>query len=301
VDTSASLQMYFRLRAGSFSVSTGPAPGGLTSVTVSGPPGVNCIIQGSVDLKTWIDLSTNTAPCTYVDTTGLPLRFYRAIPVPMPSATAGFPVITTQPAGQTVSIGDPIRLQVAATGPEPLSFQWRFKGSVIPSATENSFAIQDAQSANAGLYTVTVGNSAGTVPSAAAIVNVLPKLGAQLTASGLRITWPSPYLLQVAANPAGPFVDVPGAVSPYIQNTSLAPQNYFRLSAPQGTVTTTSLSGGQVSISLTGASGINYVIQASSNLSTWENLSTNTAPSVFIDTMAGESSMRYYRAIPAGW
>ena len=37
----------------------------------------------------------------------------------------GAPVITTQPASQTVVVGQPVTFNVVATGTPPLSYQWR--------------------------------------------------------------------------------------------------------------------------------------------------------------------------------
>jgi hypothetical protein len=53
----------------------------------------------------------------------------------------------------------------------------------------------------------------------------------------------------------------------------------------------------QLSFTLTGMTGSNYVVQAATNLnpSVWVSLATKTAPFVFTDTNAGYFSQRYYR------
>jgi hypothetical protein len=47
--------------------------------------------------------------------------------------------------------------------------------------------------------------------------------------NNLVLTWPQGWSLQSATNAPGPYVDVPEASSPYTINTTLAPQQFFRL------------------------------------------------------------------------
>ena len=59
----------------------------------------------------------------------------------------------------------------------------------------------------------------------------------------------------------------------------------------------TQLPGGQVRFDFTGASGRSYVIQASTNLTDWQNLRTNVGvagPISFIDSFAN-FTRRFYR------
>ncbi len=84
------------------------------------------------------------------------------------------PAITTAPQSQTARTGDDVQFYVVATGTTPLTYQWAFNGAAIGSATGASYLIQGVQSANAGAYTVTVGNSTGSVTSAAATLSVTP-------------------------------------------------------------------------------------------------------------------------------
>ncbi|HEV2694839.1 MAG TPA: fibronectin type III domain-containing protein [Verrucomicrobiae bacterium] len=53
--------------------------------------------------------------------------------------------------------------------------------------------------------------------------------------------------------------------------------------------------GSQFSFSVSGATGSQYVVQASTNLVNWVSLQTNTAPFMFVDTKAACFSQRYYR------
>lgn len=57
-----------------------------------------------------------------------------------------------------------------------------------------------------------------------------------------------------------------------------------------------SLSGG-FSLTVNGVPGYNYVIQASTNLTQWVSVQTNSAPFSFVDSNAGEFDRRFYRAV----
>ncbi len=54
--------------------------------------------------------------------------------------------------------------------------------------------------------------------------------------------------------------------------------------------------GGQFHFTVTGATGAKYVVQASTNLTGWISLTTNTAPFTFVDPAAGNFKQRFYRA-----
>jgi len=56
-------------------------------------------------------------------------------------------------------------------------------------------------------------------------------------------------------------------------------------------------SNGQFSLTVTGTSGFNYVVQASSNMTDWASIQTNASPFTFVDPDAGQFNQRFYRAI----
>ncbi len=77
------------------------------------------------------------------------------------------PVIATQPAAfQTVAAGAAASLTVAATSATPVAYQWRRNGAAIPGATAATLSLPRVQTADAGVYSVTVTNAAGAVVSA---------------------------------------------------------------------------------------------------------------------------------------
>jgi hypothetical protein len=88
------------------------------------------------------------------------------------STTTTAPTITSQPASQTVNVGGTASFSVTASGTAPLAYQWRFNGTAISGATSPSFTLTNAQTANAGSYTVVVTNSVGTATSNVATLTV---------------------------------------------------------------------------------------------------------------------------------
>ena len=58
-----------------------------------------------------------------------------------------------------------------------------------------------------------------------------------------------------------------------------------------------SIANGQFSFSVTGASGSQYVVQASTDMANWVTLETNTSPFTVVDTNAGAFPKRFYRAV----
>src|SRR3954469_15188489 len=82
------------------------------------------------------------------------------------------PTITAQPQSVTVTAGSAATFRVTATGAGTLAYQWQFNGQSIGGATAPSYTVASAQSANAGAYTVTVSNSAGSATSNAATLTV---------------------------------------------------------------------------------------------------------------------------------
>lgn len=91
------------------------------------------------------------------------------------------PNITAQPLSQAVNPGATVTFSVAATGSQPMTYQWRFNGVNITSATNSSYTRTNVQTAQAGNYSVVVANGAGSATSAnaALTVNTPPSITAQ--------------------------------------------------------------------------------------------------------------------------
>lgn len=82
------------------------------------------------------------------------------------------PVITVQPASQTVGQGTNVTFTVAANGNPAPTYQWRFAGVDIGGANASTYTINSVGSGNAGSYDVVVTNSQGSVTSTAATLTV---------------------------------------------------------------------------------------------------------------------------------
>jgi hypothetical protein len=83
------------------------------------------------------------------------------------------PIITTQPANQTVAVGQTAAFSVAATGTAPLSYQWQRNSTNIAGATSASYTTPAVVLADSGaLYRCRVSNAAGAVTSAQALLMV---------------------------------------------------------------------------------------------------------------------------------
>lgn len=87
------------------------------------------------------------------------------------SAAFAAATFTTQPVSQTVTLGSSITLTGTASGAS-LTYQWSLNGTPISGATNASYTINSATSANVGSYTVTATNSAGSVTSSGGVLAV---------------------------------------------------------------------------------------------------------------------------------
>ncbi len=87
--------------------------------------------------------------------------------------SAAPPVITRQPGNITVVAGRTTTLSVAATGSPAPTYQWRKDGIAIPGATNPTLTLANVAAAQAGNYSVSLGNSAATVTSAVSTLNVI--------------------------------------------------------------------------------------------------------------------------------
>ena len=102
---------------------------------------------------------------------------------------AAGPQISTQPSSVSVGAGGSATLSVGASGTPPLTYQWNLNGNPILGATSSTYTISGATTADAGNYTVTVSNSAGTALSDSAVVTVVTGISitAQPQAQSVRV------------------------------------------------------------------------------------------------------------------
>lgn len=89
-----------------------------------------------------------------------------------PSATSVPPIIAFQPTSQTISSGGSVAFGVTASAAPSAAYQWYVNGAPISGAAGPTLLITGATAANAGTYTCSLTNSAGSVVSAPAMLSV---------------------------------------------------------------------------------------------------------------------------------
>jgi hypothetical protein len=215
-----------------------------------------------------------------------------------------------------------------ATGTAPLSYIWKFGGAAIANATTSVLQLSNVQTNSAGLYTVTVTNSAGSASSSGTLtVDVAPSISAQphsltvtngdvaqfsVTATGIPLPtyqWKfngtnlvgetSSTLVISSAQPANAgsytvdVINLAGTVSSQpAQLTVDAPaSNPFTLANLQWT-------GTSWTFGVSGPAQTNYVIWISADLVNWSAVQTNFSASgnVQVTDSSPVAGTRFYRA-----
>ncbi|MEY2882102.1 MAG: hypothetical protein RLZZ15_4482, partial [Verrucomicrobiota bacterium] len=82
------------------------------------------------------------------------------------------PAITTSPASQSVTAGASATCTVVASGTAPLTYQWAKNSAAISGATSASYTLTTTQASDAGNFSCTVTNAAGSATSAVAVLAV---------------------------------------------------------------------------------------------------------------------------------
>jgi hypothetical protein len=131
------------------------------------------------------------------------------------------PTITGAPVAGTVAVGAPVNLSVSASGTTPFTYQWRRNSVNLSGATDASYSLASAQTADSGTYTVEVRNAAGTATSAAAVlsVEIPPSISMQPVGGTIAVNTGTTF--SVTASGTGPLgyqwrkdsVNVPGATA----------------------------------------------------------------------------------------
>lgn len=147
------------------------------------------------------------------------------------------PSITVPPANVSVSQGNPAQFGVTALGTYPFTFQWMKNGTPITGATSQTYEVPATQPADAGSYSVTVTNAAGSATSPAATLTVLPPVAPSFSGA-----WMSQESVTVGENLtlSTPYPDSNGAVGPYTYQwfkdgaaISGATDSYYTISTTQ--------------------------------------------------------------------
>jgi len=138
------------------------------------------------------------------------------------------PFIQAHPVPQEVCIGSAVIFNAAASGTEPISYQWMKNGQAITGATESSYSISRVSAQDAGSYSVMASNRCGSVESSSAALTAIPGPSILVQPRSLAVCLCSPAAFSVEAIGMEPLsyqwkkdgVDIPGAN----RNTYLVPR-----------------------------------------------------------------------------
>ncbi len=95
-----------------------------------------------------------------------------------PTNFPNLPRIVTAPVSQALPLGGDTLLNVSATGPEPLAYQWLKNGLPVRNGTNSSLLLTNAQPTRLADYMVRVSNAYGSLLSPSARVSLAPLLSA---------------------------------------------------------------------------------------------------------------------------
>ncbi|MCX8157985.1 MAG: lamin tail domain-containing protein [Verrucomicrobiae bacterium] len=149
------------------------------------------------------------------------------------------PVFTLQPQSQTVVEGSTAVFTATATGEGPITYYWRYKGTVIATNTSGLLTLTNVSLAQQGNYSVGAANAHGVTLSEAAALAVLslpsivqPPLSTNVLVGGnvtLTVVASSPWPLGYQWQKDG--VDIPGAngASLTLTNVQIAHEGAYRV------------------------------------------------------------------------
>jgi hypothetical protein len=141
------------------------------------------------------------------------------------------PAITGQPQSLAVDPGMSATFNVAVTGTQPISYQWRFNGSNIAGANGSSYTRNNVQAGDTGNYSVVASNSAGSVTSANAVLSLRTPPVIVTQPQSREVLAGSNVTFSVTASGTSPLayqwkfngVDISGATSASFTRTSVQP------------------------------------------------------------------------------
>jgi hypothetical protein len=241
----------------------------------------------------------------------------------MPNPAA--PAITVQPLSQPQAVGYPLVLYVNAISAPPPSYQWRFNGTNLPGANSQVYGVASFQATNAGNYDVVVSNSVGVVTSQVATVTMMMAPVITLQPQPLLLQTGSVAIFNVTASgvPAptyqwlfnGTNIGNASSSSYLIPGVRLTDAGTYSVVVANGLGTVTSsnavltvyntpaanlglsANGSGILVNIGGVPGWKYVVQTSTNLTSWTSVLTNNAPFTFNDTNLLRNGSLFYRAV----
>ncbi|MGD0261571.1 MAG: immunoglobulin domain-containing protein [Verrucomicrobiota bacterium] len=161
------------------------------------------------------------------------------------------PAITVQPVSQTIGISSNFTVSVTATGNPALAYQWSKDSTNLLGATAYSYTVTNAQTNDAGGYSVVVSNLLGSVTSSVASITLLyyaPSIVVQPAGQAVLVS--SNFTLTVTASGSAPMAyqwRKDGADLPGQSATSYSVTGAQTNDSGGYTVVVTNLSGGVTS------------------------------------------------------
>ena len=143
------------------------------------------------------------------------------------------PSIISQPSDQSVPLGTTVSFSVTADGTAPLTYQWRFNGTDIPSANEATLLVLNAGNTEAGAYTVAATNGAGEATSNAAQLTVVNPIAIVEQPTSQTVKFGDTATFSVSAQGSAPLtyqwlynnLPIAGATSPTLEISGVQPAN----------------------------------------------------------------------------
>jgi hypothetical protein len=234
------------------------------------------------------------------------------------------------PVTKSVVTGQNVVLNVASKGAGQLSYKWKFNSAEIPAATNTVLSLLNITASQAGVYSVTVSDAAGLTTNITINLAVYTTAAATLTrptytaghysftVSGVK---DFEYVVEASTNlvdwisvqtNTAPFNFTDTDTNHFAQRfyrsfatfnrsatTNVAPVDLPTVPAPSATLTQPTYANGQYSFNISGETGAEYIVQASTNLVNWVSVQTNLAPFTFIDSNANQFNQRFYRTLSA--
>jgi hypothetical protein len=158
--------------------------------------------------------------------------------------------LLSQPQSQTVLAGGSAQFTLAVAGLTPLSYQWRFNGVNVAGAVAATLRLDNAQSSQAGRYSVVVSNALHSVVSDAAVLTVRVPLAISQPPASQIVATGGQAQFSVLAVGTGPLqyqwrfneVDLPGASGPILELNNVQETHEGRYQVAISDATTTIIS-----------------------------------------------------------
>jgi large repetitive protein len=113
------------------------------------------------------------------------------------------PTFNYQPSNVTVDFGQSIDVYASVSGDSPMSFVWKRNGTTVATTNYSDYYKSSVDASDAGDYTVTVSNSAGSATSNAFRVTVNPAVAPTISSISNSVSVKSGDYLQLSVNANG--------------------------------------------------------------------------------------------------